>query len=236
MSTVLEGAEPFRTVFSYALMRDEKGEEMHKSKGNAIWFEEAAERMGVDSMRWAVRPAQPRRQPQLRVRQRRRGAAPVHHTVVERILLLRHLLQHRQVRPGGGRAAVRRAGGAGPVDTVRAEQHGRRGDRRARRLRAGPGDPQGGAAHRAPVQLVRQAQQATLLEGRGPGRGRGGGRRRRQARRLRHPLRVPGDHRQAAGPVHPVRHGVDVPEPRRPRSRRRRERPSRLLPRRRPRR
>ena len=52
MSTVLEGAEPFRTVFSYALMRDEKGEEMHKSKGNAIWFEEAAERMGVDSMRW----------------------------------------------------------------------------------------------------------------------------------------------------------------------------------------
>jgi isoleucyl-tRNA synthetase len=52
MSTVLENSEPFRTVFSYALMRDEKGEEMHKSKGNAIWFEEAAERMGVDSMRW----------------------------------------------------------------------------------------------------------------------------------------------------------------------------------------
>ena len=52
MSTVLENAEPFRTLFSYALMRDEKGEEMHKSKGNAIWFEDAAERMGVDSMRW----------------------------------------------------------------------------------------------------------------------------------------------------------------------------------------
>ena len=33
MSTVLENSEPFRTVFSYALMRDEKGEEMHKSKG-----------------------------------------------------------------------------------------------------------------------------------------------------------------------------------------------------------
>ena len=39
-------------MFSYALMRDEKGEEMHKSKGNAIWFEDAAERMGVDAMRW----------------------------------------------------------------------------------------------------------------------------------------------------------------------------------------
>jgi isoleucyl-tRNA synthetase len=52
MSTALENTEPFRAVFSYALMRDEKGEEMHKSKGNAIWFEDAAERMGVDAMRW----------------------------------------------------------------------------------------------------------------------------------------------------------------------------------------
>ncbi len=52
MSTVLEGAEPTRAIHSYALMRDEKGEEMHKSKGNAIWFEDAAERMGVDAMRW----------------------------------------------------------------------------------------------------------------------------------------------------------------------------------------
>jgi isoleucyl-tRNA synthetase len=33
-------------------VRDEKGEEMHKSKGNAIPFEDAAEEMGVDVMRW----------------------------------------------------------------------------------------------------------------------------------------------------------------------------------------
>ena len=52
MSTVLESTAPFRSVFSYALMRDDRGEEMHKSKGNAIWFEDAAERMGVDAMRW----------------------------------------------------------------------------------------------------------------------------------------------------------------------------------------
>ena len=52
MSTVLENQEPFRCVFSYALMRDEKGEEMHKSRGNAIWFDEAAEEIGVDPMRW----------------------------------------------------------------------------------------------------------------------------------------------------------------------------------------
>jgi isoleucyl-tRNA synthetase len=52
MSTVMEDATPFKTLFGYALLRDEKGEEMHKSKGNAIWFEDAAERMGVDVMRW----------------------------------------------------------------------------------------------------------------------------------------------------------------------------------------
>ena len=52
MSTALENTEPFRAIFSYALMRDEKGEEMHKSRGNAIWFDDAAEKMGVDSMRW----------------------------------------------------------------------------------------------------------------------------------------------------------------------------------------
>ena len=52
MSTVLEDCEPFRNVFTYALVRDEKGEEMHKSKGNAIWFDDAAEKMGVDAMRW----------------------------------------------------------------------------------------------------------------------------------------------------------------------------------------
>jgi isoleucyl-tRNA synthetase len=52
MSTVLEDHEPFRACFGYALLRDEKGEEMHKSKGNAIWFDDAAERMGVDVMRW----------------------------------------------------------------------------------------------------------------------------------------------------------------------------------------
>ena len=40
-------------------MRDEKGEEMHKSKGNAIWFDEAAEEIGVDAMRWLFSRANP---------------------------------------------------------------------------------------------------------------------------------------------------------------------------------
>ena len=52
MSTALENSEPTRAIFSYATMRDDHGEEMHKSKGNAIWFEDGAEKMGVDTMRW----------------------------------------------------------------------------------------------------------------------------------------------------------------------------------------
>ena len=52
MSAVMENREPFKTVLGYALVRDEKGEEMHKSSGNAIWFDDAAEKIGVDTMRW----------------------------------------------------------------------------------------------------------------------------------------------------------------------------------------
>ncbi len=52
MSTMMEGQAPFRTLLGHALVRDEHGEEMHKSKGNAIWFDDAAEKMGVDVMRW----------------------------------------------------------------------------------------------------------------------------------------------------------------------------------------
>ena len=52
MGAILHETEAFKLVFSYALMRDENGQEMHKSQGTAIWFEDAAEKMGVDAMRW----------------------------------------------------------------------------------------------------------------------------------------------------------------------------------------
>jgi len=52
MSTALENREPFRAVLGHGQVRDEHGEDMHKSKGNAIWFDDAAERAGVDTMRW----------------------------------------------------------------------------------------------------------------------------------------------------------------------------------------
>ncbi len=58
-STALTGRAPTRNVFSYALMRDENGEEMHKSKGNAIWLDDAADEIGVDTMRWLFTTVNP---------------------------------------------------------------------------------------------------------------------------------------------------------------------------------
>ncbi len=52
MSTILEESVPSETIFGYATVVDEKGEEMHKSKGNAIWFDEAIEKIGADIARW----------------------------------------------------------------------------------------------------------------------------------------------------------------------------------------
>jgi len=52
MSTALKNEAPFKKVLGFASVRDEKGEEMHKSRGNAIEFNEAADKIGVDVMRW----------------------------------------------------------------------------------------------------------------------------------------------------------------------------------------
>ncbi len=52
MSTMMEDIPPFKTLVGHSLVRDEKGNEMHKSKGNAIWFDDAAEDIGVEVMRW----------------------------------------------------------------------------------------------------------------------------------------------------------------------------------------
>jgi isoleucyl-tRNA synthetase len=52
MSTALENRAPFKTLLGYATMKDEHGEEMHKSKGNSIPFEQAADWLGVEPLRW----------------------------------------------------------------------------------------------------------------------------------------------------------------------------------------
>jgi len=59
MSTVLRREPPFKEIFGYALVFGEDGRPMHKSWGNAIEFDEAADRMGVDVMRWMFAKARP---------------------------------------------------------------------------------------------------------------------------------------------------------------------------------
>ncbi len=52
MSAALEDTEPFKTVLGFATLLDEKGRAMHKSLGNSIEFDKAAELVGADTMRW----------------------------------------------------------------------------------------------------------------------------------------------------------------------------------------
>ena len=52
ISTMMEECAPFKTLLGHGLVMDDNMEEMHKSKGNAIDFNEAADKIGVDVMRW----------------------------------------------------------------------------------------------------------------------------------------------------------------------------------------
>ncbi|HTI14895.1 MAG TPA: isoleucine--tRNA ligase [Dictyobacter sp.] len=52
MSTVLEKTNPFQTLFGFATLMSEDGTPMHKSKGNMVVFDDAADRVGSDTMRW----------------------------------------------------------------------------------------------------------------------------------------------------------------------------------------
>ncbi len=50
-SVAITGKAPFKSLYGYETLKDERGEEMHKSKGNAIWFNDAVEKIGADPMR-----------------------------------------------------------------------------------------------------------------------------------------------------------------------------------------
>jgi len=52
MATVVDSSPPFLQNFGYATLLAEDGRPMHKSWGNAIEFNDAADQMGVDVMRW----------------------------------------------------------------------------------------------------------------------------------------------------------------------------------------
>jgi isoleucyl-tRNA synthetase len=52
MSAMLVNRAPFKALLGHALVRDARGEEMHKSKGNSVAFDEAAEVLGAEVMRY----------------------------------------------------------------------------------------------------------------------------------------------------------------------------------------
>lgn len=52
MSTIMTKRSPFLTCLGHSNVLAEDGREMHKSWGNAIWFDDAVEKMGADVMRW----------------------------------------------------------------------------------------------------------------------------------------------------------------------------------------
>jgi isoleucyl-tRNA synthetase len=52
MAVTLEGRAPYRTVMAHDRVLGEDGREMHKSWGNAVWFDEAVDRMGPDVIRY----------------------------------------------------------------------------------------------------------------------------------------------------------------------------------------
>jgi isoleucyl-tRNA synthetase len=59
MATVVDSSPPFLENFGYGTLLAEDGRPMHKSWGNAIEFNEAADRMGVDVMRWVFAAHKP---------------------------------------------------------------------------------------------------------------------------------------------------------------------------------
>lgn len=52
ISTVMENKIPFEKALLFEKVYDEKGNEMHKSGKNVIWFDDAVEKIGADVMRW----------------------------------------------------------------------------------------------------------------------------------------------------------------------------------------
>jgi isoleucyl-tRNA synthetase len=52
MSAMLSRRAPFKVLLGHALVRDARGHEMHKSAGNAIAFDDAAEAFGAEVMRY----------------------------------------------------------------------------------------------------------------------------------------------------------------------------------------
>ena len=59
LSTVMENTNSFKTVMGFGTLLGEDGRPMHKSWGNSVEFNEGADKIGVDVMRWMYSRANP---------------------------------------------------------------------------------------------------------------------------------------------------------------------------------
>jgi isoleucyl-tRNA synthetase len=59
MSAMMVDQPPFKTLLGHAMVRDARGEDMHKSRGNAIAFDDAAEVLGAEVMRYIYARQEP---------------------------------------------------------------------------------------------------------------------------------------------------------------------------------
>ena len=170
MSTMMENRPPFKTLLGHALVRDEHGQEMHKSTGQRHLVRRGRREDG--RRRHALDLLQPGHdvEPQLRLRPGPRGAGQGHQHLLEHLRLLLQLRPPGRVDPLGRGDPLRRAPRDGPLDPLPPPEPG--GALRALlpRVQGAARDPRRRRLPREALQLVRAAEPPALLEGRGRGR------------------------------------------------------------------
>ncbi len=219
MATVLRREEPFKTIFGYALVFGEDGRPMHKSWGNAIEFDEAAERMGVDVMRWMFAKARPEENILFgwHAGDEARRELLVLWNVYSFFVTYARLAGWTPDEPAPPVGIPARAR---PLDPVAGGGGGRRGRGAPARVRRGRGDPGVVRVHGRSVDLV----PAPLARADAPKRGR-----RRRVGGIRDAARGADGDDADARPDPPVPERRDVRQPgERPRRRARQRPPDRL--------
>ncbi len=170
MSAMMDGRAPFKALLGHALVRDARGEEMHKSKGNSIAFDEAAEVLGAEVMRYIYaeqKTAQHLNFPDLH------PAANTGQTIdgdarrklldfLELLQLFRDVCGGRRVEAGRRRSASDQR--TGPLGSEPAAAAGGGGERRFPELRALQGDRSVPGIRRRVLELVFAPLAPTLLE------------------------------------------------------------------------
>ena len=130
---------PFDTVYIHALVRDEKGAKMSKSKGNVIDPLELIDEYGADALRFTLAAMAAQGRDIKLAESARRGLPQLRDQAVERLPLRRD----ERLRDAAGVRAGRRRGGAQPLDRPRDRAHGRRGHRGDRGLQVQRGGERG---------------------------------------------------------------------------------------------